>query len=243
VRIRGSVQSQSTAALLQRQPRQSYRFQETGPAQYHLADSQPAPSGESVTAGKLRNGLSYRLFLCRMNMYKENPMKTCQRCGVEFEPKDDRPNRPAKYCSRKCAQPNQPNSVLLMCRQCGVEFRRKAYMADWSQERGPFCGFRCYGAWQKVNTIGAANPNFVPVSPRRRSAQWVRNRLLVLERDSHQCRLCGSTRRLHVHHIHEWSQDDPSTHAMDNLLTLCASCHRKQHPMPHRPDGSFAPIR
>src|SRR5258708_6246230 len=85
-------------------------------------------------------------------------MKICARCGTPFEPKDERANRPAKYCSRGCAQPNRKARVTLTCRQCGEEFERKRYMQDWSQERGPFCGFQCYSAWQAQHTCGAANP-------------------------------------------------------------------------------------
>ena len=167
----------------------------------------------------------------------------CHQCSKEYDNLDYRPNRPQKYCSRACRDEAQRTRVLLTCRQCGKEFHRKAYMADWSQERGPFCGFACYGIWQRRNLLGPDHPSFVPTSPCRGSAQWTRNRILVLERDGKHCVACGSANRLHVHHIREWNQADPSTHAMDNLVTLCASCHRKAHPMRHRPDGKFQPIR
>ena len=166
-------------------------------------------------------------------------MKICQRCGKAFQPKDDRPNRPAKYCSRKCGQPNQPNKVKLICRQCGKVFLRKGYMAEWSQDRGPFCGFRCYGQWQKENTLGSMNPNFRVKSPYRGSGQWVRNRLLALDRDGNKCVLCGSTYRLGVHHKSPWEEGQDDPHELDNLQTLCATCHRKVHPMKHGKDGKF----
>lgn len=89
-------------------------------------------------------------------------MKTCQRCGIEYEPKDERANRPSKYCSRSCGQPNRRSRVVLTCRQCGQDFERKRYMADWSQERGPFCGFRCYSKWQSEHLRGEANPTYKP---------------------------------------------------------------------------------
>ena len=170
-------------------------------------------------------------------------MKVCLRCGREFEPKDDRPNRPARYCSRKCGQPNQPSRVTLTCRQCGRQFERKRYMEQWSQDRGPFCGFRCYGQWQKEHIAGEANPNYQPQSNRRQAAQWERNRLAVLERDGHRCVRCGSTKRLHVHHREAWQAHQADPHALDNLETLCASCHRKSHPLKQAPDGCFLPNR
>ena len=170
-------------------------------------------------------------------------MYTCQRCQKQFDPKDQNPRHlkrnPPRYCSRACGQPNRKAAVILTCRQCGRDFERKRYMADWSQERGPFCGFDCYGRWQTAHTTGRKNPNFVATSNRQGAGQIERNRLLALERDGYACRQCGSTHRLHVHHETPWEPGQTDPHALDNLVTLCASCHRKRHPMRHRPDGKF----
>lgn len=166
---------------------------------------------------------------------KKDIRKTCQRCGQDFLTRDPS----ARYCSRKCGQPNQSKRVELTCRQCGATFERKAYMASWSQERGPFCGFACYGAWQSEHAQGDQNPNFRAESSARGAGQWERNRLIVLDRDNHQCQDCGRTDRLHVHHRADWNPDDPATHVPDNLVTLCATCHRRRHPLQHGSDGRF----
>jgi len=61
------------------------------------------------------------------------------------------------------------------------------------------------------------------------------NRLLVMERDGHRCRDCGTTQGLMVHHLdgrgrqgrvlrHLPRNDDPS-----NLIALCGSCHNRRH--------------
>lgn len=167
-------------------------------------------------------------------------MATCPWCGVEFEP-NRRPDKNwvQRYCSRDCGRKGQSRRVTLTCVQCGQDFQRKRYMAKWSQERGPFCGFRCYGQWQSENATGPNNPNFLPESPRRGAGQWERNRKAALERDHYRCRKCGSTHRLHVHHREPWAEGQDSPHELDNLETLCASCHRKAHPIPHGPDGRF----
>lgn len=166
-------------------------------------------------------------------------MLTCKQCGQTFQPKDQNPGHlrrnPPQYCSRLCAGAARKSRVVLTCRQCGQQFERKAYMADWSQERGPFCGFRCYGLWQKAHMVGEANPNYTPASPRRGSSQWERNRLAALERDGHRCRQCGNEKWLHVHHKHEWNPEAPDPHALDNLETLCAKCHRQRHPVKREP--------
>jgi len=51
----------------------------------------------------------------------------------------------------------------------------------------------------------------------------------VLARDKHRCQVpgCGRTRFLEVHHIKSRTQGG-SNHS-DNLMTLCASCHRLWH--------------
>ena len=170
----------------------------------------------------------------------------CQRCGKEFVPKEKSQahlkRHPPKFCSHECGKYARLSRVTLVCRQCGKEFQRKKYMEKWSQERGPFCSFACYGQWQKENTAGPANPNFVAESSRRGSGQWERNRKAVLERDHYACVRCGNTYRPHVHHREKWNPDDPKTHVPDNLETLCASCHRKAHPVPQAPDGKFVSI-
>jgi len=163
----------------------------------------------------------------------------CLRCGKEFEPKEQSPSHlkrnPPKYCSHPCGKYARLSRVTLTCRQCGKGFERKRYMVDWSQDRGPFCGFRCYGQWQKQHTAGPANPNYSPDAVKRLSWNHREARRLTIQRDQGKCVLCGSDQRLHVHHI-----ADPDCHELDNLETVCASCHRKRHPMPHQPDGKFA---
>ena len=165
-------------------------------------------------------------------------MKTCEQCGKEFDPVNQRPSHPAKYCGRACSSAAQRTQVTLTCIQCDQEFHRKAYMANWSKERGPFCGFDCYGAWQSENCQGPKNPNHRPDANSRGAWNHLTARAVVLSRDNHRCVECQSQDCLHVHHI-----GDPDNHASDNLETLCASCHRKRHPVPHGPDGKFLSTR
>ncbi len=51
----------------------------------------------------------------------------------------------------------------------------------------------------------------------------------VLARDKHRCQSpgCGRTRFLEVHHI--VSRQQGGSNQVDNLTTLCASCHRLWH--------------
>lgn len=61
---------------------------------------------------------------------------------------------------------------------------------------------------------------------REACGRWWKNRRKALERDSYQCRICQIDRHhalLHVHHI--ISLREGGTNALDNLATLCPSCH------------------
>ena len=59
------------------------------------------------------------------------------------------------------------------------------------------------------------------------SAEYDRLRILVLERDGWKCQFCGSRTNLQVHHLVYRSH--LGADESDNLMTLCANCHRRQH--------------
>ena len=52
-------------------------------------------------------------------------------------------------------------------------------------------------------------------------------RVEVLQRDGWRCQSCGTTSNLHVHHkeFRSHSGDDSG----ENLITLCARCHKAVH--------------
>lgn len=58
---------------------------------------------------------------------------------------------------------------------------------------------------------------------------WASQREKALERDGRKCQLCGEENNLHVHHVLErsWFDHPHDSHWLGNLVTLCASCHRK----------------
>ena len=52
----------------------------------------------------------------------------------------------------------------------------------------------------------------------------------VLERDGWRCQNCGSSKDLHLHH--QVKRSRLGNDALDNLITLCALCHKRQHCLP-----------
>ena len=75
-------------------------------------------------------------------------------------------------------------------------------------------------AYQSINekpliTAGVPEPVFIP---------WPKLKKLIHARDRNMCRDCGSTDQLEVHHV--VAVKDGGTPDPDNLVTLCAVCHR-----------------
>ena len=70
---------------------------------------------------------------------------------------------------------------------------------------------------------------------------WSRIRQKVLNRDGYSCQICGlvETSILHIHHI--MKKRDGGTDHMDNLITLCPSCHHKADRKLYNPDWTTRP--
>lgn len=49
----------------------------------------------------------------------------------------------------------------------------------------------------------------------------------VKAKDDNKCQICGSTEKLHAHHIKPWKDHQELRLEVDNGKTLCLSCHSK----------------
>ena len=84
---------------------------------------------------------------------------------------------------------------------------------------------------------GEKNGNWKGGRPKYRGADWHKQRRLAMERDQYTCQLCGIKqeeidRELTVHHILPYH--DGGTNDLDNLLTVCMSCHFTLEPRKER---------
>jgi len=72
----------------------------------------------------------------------------------------------------------------------------------------------------------------LPKSPRLRldSQSYSELHRQVLKRDGWRCQFCGSLQDLQVHHLKFRSQSGSDVE--QNLITLCAECHRQMHSHP-----------
>lgn len=161
----------------------------------------------------------------------------CRTCGSNFSyyPSD----KDGVYCS-DCVEsasgllPENPateNRVSVPCEFCDTTVETHPSHAE-NRTRGVFCDLGCYGAWLSENVVGE-NHHQWEGGNLDYGRKWWRIRRKALERDEHTCQHCGKAkdeigRNPDVHHVERVrSFDEPvEAHTLDNVVTLCRSCHR-----------------
>lgn len=58
------------------------------------------------------------------------------------------------------------------------------------------------------------------------SNEWNDKRILRMEYDYHECRMCCSNQNLRVHHL---SYDNVGDELIGDLITVCLPCHQQEH--------------
>lgn len=154
---------------------------------------------------------------CRAD-YRRNParrhMVTCVRCSKQF---DDWANRvlTRKYCSKECAR-TRAEPAGKTCLVCGIAY---TVIPSHSAE-SKTCSRKCAAVRTAIRQRKSGKEERTRLCTKR----WKSIRRQVLERDAYRCTECGIDRgRIHVHHKVPWrdSRDD----SLENLITLCNSCH------------------
>jgi len=64
---------------------------------------------------------------------------------------------------------------------------------------------------------------------RLRFKNYFRTREMVFKRDNYECQQCGLDMKLNMHHIKPVKDFPELVDDLNNLITLCKSCHRKLH--------------
>jgi len=121
------------------------------------------------------------------------------------------------------------------CSYCGDPVER--FPSEFYDER-QFCTHGCLGSWLSEQNVGEANPSWSGGHERYYGSSWQRQRSEALDRDGHQCVVCGMTssehiethdQGLHVHHITPFRKYGVENHEranrLENLVTLCQTHH------------------
>ena len=170
--------------------------------------------------------------------------KECKVCGTIFEYR----RASKEYCSIGCrraveADVRRENFVPAKaekkeCELCGILFRPNKYTPGQ-----PYCSPLCrHRAWRKNNRVYYSNKRreerqrnkdtyYRSNRDYKNRTRFGGNKYKVLERDNNQCVDCGkdNPRALVIHHIDFSGQTNSPNNEMDNLETLCRSCHIKKH--------------
>lgn len=155
--------------------------------------------------------------------------RICVRCGKSsHEP----PSRSKRYkhdfCSEKCYGEWKTRRIQLQCEYCGKIVERQPKRVEKSNHY--YCSTRCRGlAWR-----GGKNPNWKGGYEPYYGPNWHEQRGKALERDNHICQLCGvpeNGRQHDAHHIVPFREFGlgryEEANRLENLITLCPSCHMK----------------
>lgn len=188
---------------------------------------------------------------CRIaDLKKNNTIEPCAYCGKPVEVNWRNKKSKKKYCSQECYYKDKAAKSKVVCAGCGKEF--DAYHSRISYYNKLYCSRECYQENNGLPSIPGfvKNKRWEQIRSRLAStAMYLKWRSSVLNRDGYKCSECGSTDELRVHHHMtlleismkynpKFSLDEEYIQAtinskefqdINNGITLCNSCHLKQH--------------
>lgn len=149
----------------------------------------------------------------------------CAHCGGIFEQYLSVANRRKEItCSLSCARSHTPSKkrkrVNLSCKACESSFE-----VAWARRnKAKFCSVPCKNLIQRgLNHHGYKDG---------RSKERGQHRKVIFQRvkDEGACQECGSTHKLHGHHIKSYSEYPELRSDPLNIQVLCEECHASKHP-------------
>ena len=171
---------------------------------------------------------------CSFDCYRPNRSRLieCTMCGKQFRRRPyhtKKSGQRGQFCSFDCygrwqsihkRGENNPSwkggKIAVECQQCGLVFHAHERL------NRRYCSRKCFADSRRAVDL---NHHY--------NVHWDRQRRLCLERDNHQCVHCGSDRSLLAHHIESVREvllrALRQAHELDNLQTVCAECHSRQH--------------
>ena len=126
----------------------------------------------------------------------------------------------------------QERCASVRCTHCSKRIEIPQWYADQGLDLH-FCGRACAEKWRE-ETWTREGTVCLDGRPEYRGGDWDTQARKVRERDGYTCRICGRTERdvgkqLDVHHILPFRlfRSNLEANRLENLLSVCPSCHRK----------------
>ncbi len=172
--------------------------------------------------------------------------KTCKkifyRDVAQHEYRTKKVGQKREFCSIQCYRERSP---LVECHcKCGATFRVHQSRLDYYHN--VYCSQKCYFQYGTHGTIiNLPSDRLIYnkfVARLRRKANYLRWKKKCLTRDLFECKVCNKKKGITVHHKipvaafiikHGLNknavENDPKWTDTSNGITLCRSCHRKEH--------------
>jgi 5-methylcytosine-specific restriction endonuclease McrA len=157
----------------------------------------------------------------------------CKRCNKEFETHDKRKVFCSTGCKIKFYNEARPTTKELQkeCPQC-----HKMFVPMQKKGVGKtYCSNKCQHRFNYIKNHQSIKERYASWQKKNK---WDGNWEEALNRDKYTCQICGLTlypsqwegkRILMVHHWDGSGEKEAKNHGVDNLVTLCGSCHREFH--------------
>lgn len=191
--------------------------------------------------------------------YKKEPKSElidfiCPVCGKRFSKRKYNDSQ-STYCSQKCAYKGrtlgytkrniesgyntEPTKITLNCNNCKNDF-----IVEKIEKGRKYCSRECFLESHKKQMLGENNPSWIDGRSYEkecyRGANWDEQRFKCYKRDNYVCQACeikcisrrnlndkNGSKIIQCHHIESF--DNGKNNNLNNLITLCASCHKKMH--------------
>lgn len=151
---------------------------------------------------------------------KTGKYKECKKCGNRIYIRKG--SKYGFYCSMKCYLSDRwdGHTETRVCTVCNNKFDIR------TGDKRVTCSSECAKKWKRLSKLGEKSVLWRGGKTSPYNKEWRAVRAEALERDGRKCVLCGSTDRVQVHHIIPYRYS--KSHDINNLTTLCRSCHSKE---------------
>lgn len=167
-----------------------------------------------------------------------NPGRKCNACRGKIWRQN---NREKDLAQRRAYNKRRWQKVKPLTSEKKCDFCGKVFMPDRHTPKQPYCSAKCrmvsyrqvnrekVNRWRRESYQRHKNTKAETDAKYKDKLRFSGNRVNTLERDKYTCQMCETKESLIVHHIDKTGQADNPNNNLDNLLTLCKSCHRRIH--------------